>query len=99
MPIIKSAKKALRQSLKRKKHNQSYNLKMRGLLKQARTLAGEQKSDEAKKLLPNIYKALDKAAKVGVIKKNEASRKKSRITKLLAKQPAKGPAKKTKKSK
>jgi ribosomal protein S20 len=30
--------------------------------------------------LPQIYKALDKAAKVGVIKKNTASRKKSRLT-------------------
>ena len=43
----------------------------------------EKKSAEAKKLLPEIYKALDKAAKVGVIKKNNASRRKSRLTKLI----------------
>ena len=43
------------------------------------------KMPEAKKLLPEIYQALDKAAKVGVIKKNNASRRKSRLTKLIDK--------------
>ena len=37
------------------------------------------------KLLPDIYQALDKAAKVGIIKKNNASRRKSRLTKLIDK--------------
>lgn len=42
-----------------------------------------QKIDEAKKLLPELYKVLDKAAKIGIIKKNTAARKKSRFTKSL----------------
>jgi len=83
MPITKSAKKALRQNIKRKKRNLIYKKKMKGLIKEAKELALEKKTEEAKKLLPQIYKALDKAAKTGVIKKNTASRKKSRITKLL----------------
>ena len=33
--------------------------------------------------LANVYKAIDKAAKVGVIKKRNASRKKSRISKAF----------------
>ena len=41
--------------------------------------------DEAKKMLPELYKALDKTAKVGTIKKNTASRKKSRLTKMIVK--------------
>lgn len=41
--------------------------------------------EEAKKLLPQVYKVLDKAAKIGLIKKNTASRNKSRITKLISK--------------
>jgi len=45
----------------------------------------QKKIEEAKKLLPKLYKALDKAAKVGLIKKNTASRKKSRLTKLVLK--------------
>ena len=43
------------------------------------------KIEEAKKILPQVYKILDKAAKVGVIKKNAASRSKSRVTKLIDK--------------
>jgi len=45
----------------------------------------EKKIEEAKKLLPQVYKVLDKAAKTKLIKKNTASRKKSRIAKLIAK--------------
>jgi len=80
MPITKSAKKALRQNLRRRKRNLLYKKKMKSLIKEVKTLVSEKKTEEAKKLLPGVYKILDKAAKVGVIKKNTASRKKSRIT-------------------
>ena len=82
MPITKSAKKALRQNVKRRARNLIYKKKMRNLIKKVRNLVLEKKNEEAKKLLPQIYKTLDKSAKVGVIKKNTASRKKSRLTKL-----------------
>lgn len=85
MPITKSAKKALRQNVKRRARNIVYKKKMRGLIKKIRGLVSEKKNEEAKKLLPQVYKALDKSAKVGVIKKNTASRKKSRLTKLVEK--------------
>lgn len=85
MPITKSAKKALRQNARRKARNLVYKKKMKGLIKQVRTLIEEKKTEEAKKLLPQVYKILDKTAKVGIIKKNTASRKKSRITKLVNK--------------
>jgi len=83
MPITKSAKKALRQNLRRKAHNLSYKNKIKALIKEARILVGAKKTEEVKKLLPQVYKILDKAAKEKVIKKNTASRKKSRITKLV----------------
>lgn len=86
MPITKSAKKALRQNKTRKKRNIQRKNKIKDLLKQARALIAEGKQEEARKLLPEIYKALDKTAKAGPIKKNTASRKKSRITKLINKQ-------------
>ncbi len=38
---------------------------------------------EAEKMLPNVYKVIDKAAKRGIIKKNNAARKKSRLTKQI----------------
>lgn len=85
MPIIKSAKKALRQSLKRKKRNLVYKTGVKNLIKKVRFLVAQKKTAEAKDLMPDLYKILDKAAKVGVIKKNAASRKKSRLTKLTAK--------------
>jgi len=83
MAITKSAKKAIRQSAKRKKQNIVYKNKIKALVKKARALVSAKKSAEAKKLLPDIYAALDKAAKVGVIKKNNASRHKSRLTKMI----------------
>ena len=85
MPITKSAKKALRQNIRRRARNLVYKKKMKALIKEARGLVLGKKIEEAKKLLPQIYKILDKTAKVGVIKKNTASRKKSRITKLINK--------------
>lgn len=38
---------------------------------------------EAQKMLPEAYKAIDKAAKRGVIKDNTASRKKSRLSQAI----------------
>jgi small subunit ribosomal protein S20 len=85
MPIIKSAKKALRQNVARRKKNKACKQKIKSLVKDARTAIGGKNASEAQKNLPAIYKALDKAAKTGVIKKNTAARKKSRITKLIKK--------------
>ena len=85
MPIIKSAKKALRKSQKRRVVNAAKTRKLKNLLKEVRSLVAEKKIEEAKKLLPQVYKVLDKAAKTKLIKKNTASRKKSRISKLITK--------------
>ncbi len=85
MPITKSAEKALRQNEKRRVHNLGYKRKMKKLVKQVKSLVIEKKKEEAKKLLPQVYKILDKTAKVGIIKKNNASRSKSRLTKLCDK--------------
>ena len=88
MPITKSAKKALRQSLKKRTRNVLKMKKLKSLLKEVKTLVTRvqaKREEEAKKLLPQVYKLLDKAAKTGLIKKNTADRKKSRITKLISK--------------
>ena len=85
MAITESAKKAIRQSARKNEQNVVYKDKIKSLVKQARALVLAKKMDEAKKLLPEIYAALDKAAKVGVIKKNNSSRRKSRLTKLIEK--------------
>ena len=85
MPITQSAKKALRGS----KRKRGFNLKKKELvskdLKQVKKLIGEKKVKEAQALLPRVQKILDKASKTGLIKKNTASRRKSRIAKMLHK--------------
>jgi len=83
MPITKSAKKALRQNIRRRARNIQKTRKLKNLLKEVKDLISQKKTGEAKKLLPQIYKLLDKAAKTKLIKKNTASRKKSRIAKSL----------------
>ena len=85
MPITKSAKKALRQSIKRKAKNLIYKKKIKSSLKKVRGLVSEKKAKEAESLLPQVYKLLDKAAKTGLIKKGAAARKKSRIAKSIFK--------------
>lgn len=82
MPITASAKKALRQSLTRKARNLKRKNAYKNTFKEFRTLAATKKN-EAEKLLPKVYKSLDKAAKTGVIKANKAARLKSSAAKLL----------------
>ncbi len=85
MPITRSAKKALRQSLRRRARNLVKKEAYKRLVRDIKKLAASGKNKEAEKLLPQLYKALDKAAKTNVIKKNKAARLKSRLTKLIAK--------------
>jgi len=58
---------------------------MKAMVKQIKSLIKAKKKDQATKILPETYKAIDKAAKRGVIKKNTANRKKSRLTKAIEK--------------
>ncbi len=79
MPIIKSAKKALKQSRKKRLFNLHQNEKMKSSVKQIKKLIADKKTEDAIKALPRTYKAIDKAAKHNVISDNTASRKKSRL--------------------
>ncbi|PIR41405.1 MAG: 30S ribosomal protein S20 [Candidatus Yanofskybacteria bacterium CG10_big_fil_rev_8_21_14_0_10_46_23] len=91
MPITKGAKKALRQSDKRQLLNLRYKRRFRELVKEFRKAVRDSQISQAKQMIPVVYKALDKASKHGTIKGNTASRYKSRLMRLLAKQesPAK----------
>jgi small subunit ribosomal protein S20 len=85
MPIIKSAKKALRSSKKKRVFNDRRRKAMREAVKDVKKLVLAKTPAEAQKKLSEAYKAIDKAAKRGVIKKNAASRKKSRLVKMVKK--------------
>ena len=86
MPITSSAKKALRSSKRKRIFNLRRKGEMQSVIKQYKKLVSAKKTDEAKKLIPKLQKAIDKAAKRGIIKKNTASRKKSRLIKIIFRQ-------------
>jgi len=56
---------------------------MQGVIKEYKKLIATKKTAEATKLIPKLQKAIDKAEKRGIIKKNTASRKKSRLMKVI----------------
>lgn len=90
MPNTQSAKKALRQSERRRVRNLSTKRSFKRAVKQFRQLIDAGQLDDARIRLPSVYKTLDKAAKNGVIKKNKSSRLKSRLTTQLQKALASG---------
>lgn len=85
MPITKSAKKALRSSDRKRVFNLRRKKGIEHVLREIKKLVKEKKVDEAKKLLPKAYKAIDKASKHNTIGKGNASRKKSRLAAFLKK--------------
>lgn len=85
MAITKSAKKAIRQSLRKRARNVVNKERVKKILRELKLLISQKKQEEAKKLLPSVFKLLDKAVKTGLIKTNAASRKKSRMTKTVNK--------------
>lgn len=78
MAITTSAKKALRASLRKKAFNDARKKSMREALKAVRTA----KKGDAQTLAA-AYKAIDKAMKRGLIKKNTAARRKAKVARLL----------------
>ena len=85
MAITSSAKKALRAGIKKRINNLRTKAAIDIPLKTFRKLISENKSQEAKLLVPVLYKALDKAAKRNYIKHNTAARYKSRIVMAIKK--------------
>ena len=83
MPIIKSAKKALRSSQRKRAFNLRRKKAMKEMIKSVRKLVAANKKDDANKELPNAYKAIDKAVKRGIIKKNTAARRKSALSRAI----------------
>jgi len=85
MPNTKSAIKAARQNIKRRITNVKVLEAIRKTAKTVKKLAAGTDVKEANKALAAAFAALDKAAKKNIIHKNNASRKKSRLAKLVGK--------------
>lgn len=82
MPITQSAKKAIRGSLRKKAFNDSRKRAMKEVIKKIEKIARTDKK-EALKMLSSAFAIIDKAAQKNVIKKNNAARKKSRLSRLI----------------
>jgi small subunit ribosomal protein S20 len=78
MAITTSAKKAHRQSLRRKSLNDARREALRGALKAVRLA---KKGDKG--VLSKAYQAIDKAVKRGLMTKNTAARRKSKLARTL----------------
>lgn len=85
MPNTKSAAKAMRQAERRRQNNIRTKDKFKTAVKDVKKSITTGSKDEAAKQLAKAMAALDKAAKKGVIHKNTASRKKSRLAKAINK--------------
>ena len=82
MPITKSAKKAMRASLRKHSFNLRRKKAMREEWKELKKLVvGDSKQAMAQ--LPLVYQTIDKALKRGIIKKPVAARRKSQAARLL----------------
>ena len=79
MPITKGAQKAHRASERKRVFNVRRKGAMKDVTKEVQKAIQGGDTKKAKELLPTAYKAIDKAAKRGVIKDNTAARKKSRL--------------------
>jgi len=88
MPITSSAKKALRVANKKKVFNLRRKSVLENTVKKVKKLVKEGKPKDAEKMLPEVYKAIDKASKTKFIKKNASARYKSRITLFVNKAKA-----------
>lgn len=82
MPITKGAKKAIRVSSRKRAVNDRRKGAMKDAIKKFQKIVKSDKN-EAAKMLSGVFQAIDKAAKGGVIKKNNASRKKARLSRLV----------------
>lgn len=84
MANIKSAIKRNKQNEKRRLRNRVYRGRARTSVKKARLAMAEQNLDDARQATLEAISALDKAAEKGVLHKNNAARRKSRLMQRLA---------------
>lgn len=83
MPILKNAKKALRQSVKRAKRNLLRADEITSLRRHFKVALKGNQIDKAKELAAQITQKIDKAVGKKIVKLNTAARVKSRMAKAL----------------
>lgn len=85
MAITRGAKKAHRSSLRKRVFNARRKDKVARSIKSLKKLVASGQKKEAQTMMREVQSALDKAVKSNTLKKNTASRKKARLSKLVKK--------------
>lgn len=84
MPIIKSAKKRMKQNIVRAERNKSTRSQAKTYMKKVLTAVKEGKKEEAQKGLSMAYAMIDTATKKNILHPNTASRRKSLLARSVA---------------
>ncbi len=79
MPNIKASERSVKTDAERRARNYSVRSAIKTSTRKVEEAAHAGKADEAKNLLTQAASVIDKAAAKGVIHKNAAARKKSRL--------------------
>lgn len=80
MAYHRSAVREMRRSLRRNAVNKRNRSTLRSQIKRVREAIRSKNKEEAKKLLPETFSAIDKTVKRGAIHKNKGNRYKSRLS-------------------
>lgn len=83
MPVKKAAFKDLRQNKVRAERNKKVKSDLSALVRRVRKSIEGKDSAKASEWLKQVIKKIDKAAQKGIIKKNTAARKKSRLSQAV----------------
>ncbi|WP_041083145.1 30S ribosomal protein S20 [Thermotoga profunda] len=82
--VSKSVVKRAEEALKRKVRNRAYKTQMKNAIKKVlEAVKTKEPADSIDKLLKNAISTIDKAASKGIIHKNQAARRKSRLVKAI----------------
>lgn len=84
MPIIKSAKKSLRQDRKKRKINRGIKDNIKQLTKKYLLAIATKNKDQINQQFILLQKAIDKATKNKILKKNTANRRKSKFASKMS---------------
>jgi small subunit ribosomal protein S20 len=85
MPVIKSAKKRMKQNATRRAINFPVRSELKTMVKKALVLIKDGKEEEAVAVMPKVFSIIDKAVKKNILHENNAARKKSRLARELNK--------------
>ena len=83
MPVTKSAARAMRVAAKKHEQNRATESAVKTKMTRAEKLVASGDIEAARKAVTEAVSSLDRAADKGVIHANNASRRKSRLTKKL----------------